>query len=251
MTAIYPFMGSLLRDLWDTYCPVLRQPGFIKLAAAVMAANIAIIGLSVGASLLRAMQVIGPETGMWLAVSYDNSPAEIAGYIQFAAAAVLLFLIYRRTADRLTFFLSGVIAFLLMDDVLTLHDHARVLIANALQPYAPSLATADFGELVYAAAVLAIMAIGLVFAARQINRAALVRTLPIITSILMLGGFATGVDQVHQLWERVMPGQFKVGNLLGIIEDGGELFATGLILLSSAALYQWITSTMQPHQRPS
>jgi hypothetical protein len=155
----------------------------------------------------------------------DKGYAEIFQYVKFFWIVLLLALIWLRRREGIFLAWMLLFAYLLGDDSMQLHEHGGHVLArlwgfnNAL-----GLRGQDFGELAFSATVgLAFLVLILLMYWRSAPAArGQSRTLAFYLGIVVF--FGVFVDVLHILARDVAGGE-----LLGAVEDGGEMFAISIV----------------------
>jgi hypothetical protein len=172
-----------------------------------------------------------PEESQY-SIESDRGFAEVFQYLkEFWIVTLLLSLAYR-WRSYLTFSWMLLFCYLLLDDGISLHEHAGLAISESLS-FAPrwGLRAQDFGELLVSgiAGVLLLTQIGIAHYYSREKTRALSRQLAIGLALLVF--FGIGVDMVHAI--------VKLPNWnapLGMLEDGGEMLVmSGIVWIAFRA----------------
>ncbi|SDN45138.1 hypothetical protein [Geodermatophilus sp. DSM 45219] len=207
----------------------LGSLGPVPLLAALVAVDLALVG----ASVVRLVTAGPSPTDPWLLES-DGGWAEYAGYAQQAGLAVLLLVLCRATRHAVWAAYAAVFLCALADDSLRLHESKGAWLAGQLAEdlWFPAdgflgLRANDLGELLVwglLAAVPVAAALLLHLRSDRWNRRASLGMAGLIAAYVFFGAV---LDQAHVLF---LGGWF--GDVLGTLEDGGEL-----LVLSTTVVY--------------
>lgn len=207
----------------------LGSLGPVPLLAALVAVDLALVG----ASVVRLVTAGPSPTDPWLLES-DGGWAEYAGYAQQAALAVLLLVLCRATRHAVWAAYAAVFLCALADDSLRLHESKGAWLAGQLAEdlWFPAdgflgLRANDLGELLVwglLAAVPVAAALLLHLRSDRWNRRASLGMAGLVAAYVFFGAV---LDQAHVLF---LGGWF--GDVLGTLEDGGEL-----LVLSTTVVY--------------
>ena len=200
----------------------LRSLGPAPLLAALVAVDLVLIAVSVGR-----LATAGPSpTDRWL-LETDGGWAEYVGYAQQAAVAVALLALWRVTRHLVWIAYATVFLCALADDYLRLHERKGAWLAEklALPEGVAGLRADDLGEML----VWGLLAAAPVAAAFLLhwrsdawNRGASLGMAGFVAAYVFFGAV---LDQVHVLFL----GSW-VGDVLGTVEDGGELLVLSATL---------------------
>jgi hypothetical protein len=160
-----------------------------------------------------------------------NSLEQDRGYAEYFQYTKLYWLILLSAAlavrRRALIYLAwlAVFGYLLVDDAFSVHEQSGAALANSLElTPALGLRAADFGELlvmaIAASAMAALLALGY-------WRSAAAGRAP-VRLLALLAGFAAAavpVDMVHSVFRDA-----PLGDVLAVIEDGGEMLVVSLML---------------------
>ena len=207
----------------------LASLGPVPLLVALVALDLALVV----AGLVR-LEVAGPSpTDPWL-LETDNGVAEYAGYAQQAALVVLLLALARATRHLVWAAYAVLFLCALADDSLRLHENKGAWLADRLAAHLwfPSdgflgLRANDLGELLVWGLLAAVPVLAAVLLHRRSdgwNRRASWGMAGLIALYVFFGAV---LDQAH-----VLVLDSWLGDVLGTLEDGGELLA-----LSAAVVY--------------
>jgi hypothetical protein len=174
------------------------------------------------------------------ALSYDWSYAEIYQYVKeiYIAAAFLLFAYFRKMPGY--FVWSGLFFYFFLDDAFMIHETVGGIIANQINFETMfGLRAQDFGELtVFASVGFIFFCSGILFYLRcdDVHKKVW-RTLLILIVLLVV--FGVGFDMVHQIFEssNTYIGIFRIGSIIGAIEDFGEMIVMSLCAWYTTVIY--------------
>jgi hypothetical protein len=158
-------------------------------------------------------------------LSKDGGYAEIFQYVKLYWIVIMLFALWSRTREPVYTAWMLLYAYLLCDDALQIHERVGGAIARSWgYGDAFSLEGKDFGELTLSAA-FGLVFLGLIsmtyLRSTQVARDAS-KDLALLFAILVF--FGVGMDVLHTAVE--VP---SVKQLLGVLEDGGEMFTVSVV----------------------
>lgn len=166
-----------------------------------------------------------------LRLSNDGSLGEIAGQVALQSSAFLLAYTAWRLRSALHWLLASSLQFLFFDDVFSLHEQTGEWLGERFFAAQKLFPAKDLGELSFG------LAIGLVLTclvARHFRTSTVWQRMLcaiVILPIVILGFFGVVVDFSHAL----VPADDKfLGGLGALLEDGGELASSFLIMLGAA-----------------
>lgn len=205
-----------------------RKPALVLLAL-LLASDIALICLHVR---------WGADDWFW-DLGTDRSYPEVFQYLKWGTASVLLLVLaWKRRAG--TYVVWAVLSlYLLLDDSQWIHERAGRWLVEMLNLRAFEevyqrhfeyfmLYAQDFGELIFALALAAAVAVALLLfwpgsdAARE-----RIVTKRLIAWVVLFAFFAVGVDMLHVMAWEIYPPAIE---LLAIVEDGGEMICASLLV---------------------
>ncbi len=204
-----------------------------KLALIVLVLLVAIDLALIGAHLLWAY-----EDWFW-DIEVETGYAESFQYLKWAAAALLLFILAWRRRAAIYAVWAILFLYLLLDDALLFHERAGGWFTQTLnlQDFQELylrhfefffLRAQDFGELIFATAVGLTIAIALYFSWPGIEaKRERAVTKWLVCWVLLFAFFAVGVDMIHIMAWEIYPPAIE---LLGVIEDGGEMICASLLV---------------------
>lgn len=156
----------------------------------------------------------------------ERGYGEIFQYFKFCALAAVLWVTAIRWRSIRSFGWVAFFVFLLIDDAWQIHERTGVMIADAgVVSGFGKLRPSDIGELLFFL-VPAIVAVGLAFLVwtHGSRRERSLGTV-VLTGVALVAVFGVGADVLHSLARRT-PWQ----GVAAVIEDGGELLSTSLLL---------------------
>jgi hypothetical protein len=165
------------------------------------------------------------------ALNQDRGFGELFGYLKLLWSVMLLALATRRHRAPLLAALTALIAALVVDDALSVHERLGAVLGARLGLSGPgAMESFDLGQVVFGALAglaLAAVVVALWHGASPVVRRTAAGT---VASVVLLGVFAVLVDAVHAVAGEVLDEPLR------ILEEGGELVAmTGLLV--------WLTWT--------
>ncbi len=182
-----------------------------------------------------AVSAFKEPAGRWQ-IQLNGSYPEIFGYLQTAAAVGLLLATYRSTRRPPYLALAGVVALIVLDDLIGIHEaFGRWFAASGVSVlgFLP-LGVEEVGELV-AWVGLGAACVGLLVAGYR-NADAVARQCIgfFVVALAVLMSLSVGVDAVHS----TLSGQ--AGIVAGYLEDGGELVLLSVIFALSVMTHRRI-----------
>jgi hypothetical protein len=164
----------------------------------------------------------------------DRGYAEFFGALQLVTASTLLLHSWsrRRTAPVMFAWSLSFVA-LVVDDLFSLHERGGERLRSSLEDLAGSNAQ-QAGELVVFACIGAAIAASVALTHRRSDRSARLWSWRLGIGLVLLMGAGLGLDVVHSLAEDGS----AVAGALTIAEDGGEMIAMTLILVT--AICAWL-----------
>lgn len=239
-----PSVGPRARArLAQIYSPILDDRGWRNVAARILSLNLALVALSFVASELYARGIVGYYVAWGFIASNDHSVPEFVGYMEMAATCWLMFQVFKVTRSQFDLLLMGISGFLMLDDLLRLHDRLRVTIGAHMFSGTRFFTAVDLGQAVYSATIIAILTLLLISVARRVESDDVIRGLPLLAAMVLLGFFAIGIDNVHQVTVLAAPNQPFLRRLVATIEDGGELVAMGLMAIAASAQHRLFSAS--------
>ncbi len=170
----------------------------------------------------------------FLVLTQDESYAEVFQYLKYIAFIVMT--IYLISIEKAYAYISWVILFLffLLDDSLSLHELAGEFLAEKYH-FEPKfgLRAVDFGELSFVAVMGLIILSALGIAYFKGGDVFKKRTHVLLFLLGFLVVFGVGFDMLHE----ILGENLKVGFVIGLIEDGGEMI---IVTLMVCYIYQLI-----------
>jgi hypothetical protein len=194
--------------------------------------------LAVDLALIVAHLLWGYDDWFW-DIEADTGYPETFQYLKWAAATLLLLILaWKRRATIYTVW-AALFLYLLLDDSQSIHERSGGWLSRRLnldefeEVYRQHfeyffLQAHDFGELIFAAAVAATIAVALYFSWPGI-KAKRERSVTkwLVGWVFLFAFFAVGVDMLHVMaWEIYPPAI----DLLLVVEDGGEMICASLLV---------------------
>lgn len=204
-------------------------PRLVRFTAALLAADLLLIGVYGAFRTARALGRRGASWGWRWEIDADHSYAELLGYAKLALLVAALASIGGRRARPVYPALALIFGVALMDDALRAHERLGGWLVEALslQPFA-GLRPQDYGELLAWAGLglvpLAAVAAGFLRSPRPDRRNAVL----LLAGFGLLAAFAVVADMAHMTAMDTFRG---ANTLFTIIEDGGEQIALSLVCL--------------------
>jgi len=202
---------------------------------AIVTVNMGFIGLH-GLSLTLSMVT---DNQGWLRgpayrINEDRSLAEFLNYVQGTACCALLFLAYIRTGARIYLGWAIVLAVVVLDDALLLHERIGGQL-TAMGPMAalPGLRVQDTGELIVWAAAGVLVLVTLAWAFKRNADEDVARGALFGATFALLVFFAVLLDMLHvaigasRLWDA----------MLAVVEDGGEMLSLAAALACASLIH--------------
>jgi hypothetical protein len=206
--------------------------GPVRLLAALVAVDLVLVGISLTRSLVVGDSLDDP----WL-LETDRGWSEFVGYAHQGTAAVLLLALAYVSRHALWAAFAAILLCALADDFLRLHENYGGWLADRLEvrlgfpESVAGLRTSDLGEM----AVWGVLAVVPVLAALLLysrsdapNRRAGRVMAGLLAAYVFFGAV---VDQLHVLFL-----DSWVGDLVGAMEDGGELVVLSLCVVYALGL---------------
>jgi hypothetical protein len=215
---------------------LFKSRAFVVFACLVLGLNLFVIGADVGVRLLRNLHILGAQSGTGFAVSGDDTPAELLGYVEFSLAALLLLVTGLKRRNHLLLFWSALVAYLTCDDFLHVHDQARVLLGGMFFSDTAYFGATELGELMYASIVGLGALLGFMFCLGSTPAKERVIASLMAIPVGLLIFCAVGLDQLNPLLARLTAFSGSAENMLRLLEDGGELMSMGLALVFACGL---------------
>lgn len=185
--------------------------------------------LFIGADILQRQGVLHDVRFL---VTHDRGFGELFQYSKAALGCFLLVRMGARRSSYAAFTWAGLLALVLLDDSLELHEHAGEMLAPLLRlPSIGSLRANQVGELVFYAALgtACLVALGLAWWRGDGQERALSRTL--FPWFAALGFCAVLLDAVSSLTRKT-----ALGIDFALLEDGGEMVVLSFL---TAALWRF------------
>ncbi len=172
----------------------------------------------------------------FLVLTQDESFAEIFQYLKYLSVIIMIgYLMY---VEKAYAYISWVLLFIffLLDDSLSLHESMGEVLVKEFN-FKPmfGLRAVDFGELTFVAIVGMAILLSFVLAYFKGNLIFKKRTIDLFILLAFMIFFGVGFDMLHE----ILGENLKVGFVIGLIEDGGEMVVMTLIVWY---VYQLIAS---------
>jgi hypothetical protein len=163
----------------------------------------------------------------FLVLTQDESFAEIFQYLKYIS--VLFITAYIFYINKGYSYLSWALLFLffLLDDSLSLHENVGEFLVNEFN-FKPmfGLRAVDFGELIFVGIVGLFLLLSFVLAYFKGTTMFRKRTIDLFVLLAFMIFFGIGFDMLHE----ILGENLKVGFVIGLIEDGGEMVVMTLIV---------------------
>ncbi len=204
----------------------------------VFAAPLCLALLDAAARIAKLYQFMDTEAAYSLSVSRDHSFAEMIGYVELFGAAILIWLASSKLRDHRLKIVSAIVLYLMCDDLFLFHDRARQALGPMLFSGHGSKRIIDFGELVVFAGIITVIMTLLVLVYRKAQPIHFCRLFTVVGGFAVLAFFAAIVDETGSFLEGYGIISTRFHRTIETIEDSGELFGIGLILMASLILYR-------------
>tara|TARA_R110000765_G_scaffold377964_1_gene468908 strand:- start:323 stop:1051 length:729 start_codon:yes stop_codon:yes gene_type:complete len=163
----------------------------------------------------------------FLVLTQDESFAEIFQYLKYLSVIIMIgYLIY---VEKAYAYISWILLFIffLLDDSLSLHESMGEVLVKEFN-FKPmfGLRDVDFGELTFVAMVGMAILLSFVLAYFKGNLIFKKRTIDLFILLGFMIFFGIGFDMLHE----ILGENLKVGFVIGLIEDGGEMVVMTLIV---------------------
>lgn len=217
--------GDILR--WIVR-PVAGSPAAIRLLMLMVCLDFLLLVLHGSRGLL------GYPESWRFSLTHDWSIGEIVQYLKYVVMLVALTSLWRDSREFMYAVWMAIVAYLLLDDGLTIHETVGDLIAGSLAyPAALGLRPRDFGELTVLALVAVIIVGLLVWTYLRSATSARHFCLRLVGAMVLLAFFAAGVDMVHAMTP-------VAADYVGTLEDFGEMISvSGMTALVMAYWHGW------------
>lgn len=212
--------------------------GLHERVASLVALGVLALLLVVDLTFLCGHIWLAPFNAMWN-IEADSSYAEQFQHLKWLGACLLALALALRRRVAVYFAWAAIFFYFLVDDSVLVHERVGAFFVAELgldriqQVYIawfPNLflRPQDFGELVVALMVTAVIAVLLVLS-WPLHAAVRERTVMkhLIAWLGLLAFFAIGVDMLHIM---AMPVSASATYALGVIEDGGEMVCASLLV---------------------
>jgi len=176
-----------------------------------------------------------------LFLSTDQGFAEVFQYLKFALAATVWLVTYVRTRQPIMLGWGALFAYLVLDDLLELHENLATWLILRLghMPTWGLLAEAQMAELVLGLALggAVLFGLGLLYRRSDASARRVSRVVALLTMALWFCGVA--IDAIHSAVEMVKLRYLDQALILA--EDGGEMLVASAIL--AYARHVWTTGS--------
>mgnify|MGYP001039594719 CR=1 FL=1 len=163
----------------------------------------------------------------YLVLTQDESFAEIFQYLKYIAVLVMIGNLYyvEKSYSYFSWFL--LFGFFLADDALSLHESAGEVMVNKFG-FKPmfGLRAVDFGELTFVAIMGLFILIPFIVTFFKGTIKFRKRTVDLFILLALMVFFGIGFDMLHEM----LGENLKVGFVIGLIEDGGEMIVMSFIV---------------------
>lgn len=206
------------------------------------------LGLHLSVLAAVGLDVLGEHGARYFRLDYDRGFAESFGYLKLGWAALLALGIARRAGCRGLVVWAALLAALLADDAVYLHERFGGKLAPAWGSLlgvaddgrAGGVRLADLGELTVVVVLYALPLAAVTLAHWLGGPAYRALSRRLAGCLALLAFFGVAVDVVHEL-----PVAHAAYDLLIVVEDGGELVAMTLLLAVLAAAALGVAPTRQ------
>jgi hypothetical protein len=164
-------------------------------------------------------------------VDKDRNLSEWFEYAKLFASSVLVFRLSVNRKHYQLMPMALVIFYLCLDDALRLHE----FMGEVLVPAHDNAGEVLF-MMIVGGATVTVAAIGYVLS----ERLGRIQIISVLLPILLLGAFGTVIDALHEVMIRFVP---TSDELMGLLEDGGELVSISVLLLTCA----WLAGMSAPY----
>ena len=142
---------------------------------------------------------------------------------------------------------SVLFAYVLVDDMFTLHEHAGAVVAARLPSVSWSpLRGQDVGEAMYAAALGSMFLTVGALVYRTSDSHTRRDTIQLLRLIVYFAAFAVGLDLVHET-----SGRGVLHTAVGLVEEGGEMVLMSIIVAVAARFYGHNSRALATPHSPS
>ena len=159
-------------------------------------------------------------------LGHDLGYAEFFQYFKTASIVLLLAALWWRARQPVYAAWAALYAYLLGDDALQFHERGGEAVAGFLQfENGLGLRAVDYGELTVSAGLGLLVLMVIFFSYLKSAPAARHASQDLVLLLAGLVGFGVGVDMLH-----IVADGGRLGALLGLIEDGGEMVVVSFTL---------------------
>jgi len=221
------FFKSLFGDpaLWKVAKPLLLADVILVLIHATFAAN-------------RDSLCVGSICN-WVTLEAEYGLPALYMFAKFTAIIVIMFLLFRTTRAAPFLCLSLALSIMLFDDALEIHEQGGAFFVDALGlSGAAGLRAQDIGELLVwsllGLPVLALLAWG-ALSKSAVGKPTFWVFIGLIAALMF---FAIVVDAAHSALPRTLFRDISYANqLIGIVEDSGEMVVLSIMLAVAITIY--------------
>ena len=223
---------------------VASRPWSVLWLVGVLCADAFLVGLD---SAFRYAVLDGTELPNWFNLSQEFGLGEIWEHVNMGIGVLALGTLGYRTRSRPAMLVTGLMAWVMGDNMLELHEASGELIGAYVPLFLP-LTPGQEGEFIYllffAALALAVVAVTFLGKPRPVEAG----VFAVAGCIMIAGGFGVFVDALHSSF--ALHSFMEV--VLGGVEDGGEM--VGLTMAGATAvallLVHWRCGTGDESEKP-
>jgi len=169
-----------------------------------------------------------------LSLESDRSLPEFFQYFKEFFAAIMFWLLARRSKDRAYLSICILFTYVLLDDAFSFHERVGLFLGDALSLKDGFIRANDIGELLVSAisGFFIFGFIGYQYIRSNTYFRHVVHEVVILFGLLAF--FGVGVDMLHSACMHIR----YIAQLLAMLEDGGEMLTVSLIAAYALLLYQ-------------
>jgi hypothetical protein len=204
--------------MYSRTLPTARVPIFgATVTLLILLATTDLVFIVIHSMHLWASSLSGPQYSL----ESENGLAALYQYIKQVWLVACLALAFLQTRARVFIGWTLLFGFLLLDDLLQIHERFGESLAAALSfPALFGLRPTDLGELTVAAAIGSVAVAFATFCLRRGDRAARQVSADLLCLLAALAVFGVFADALHTVMHFQAP---EMAPLIGTIEDGGEM----------------------------